>query len=408
MRRLDLKPRLSILAIPLCVFAAAFFYVGEIAAAVSGAPPTSSTGETIGEPVYFWMMVLYASIALVFSFLCSVAEAVVLSVSPSYIANLEAEGSRSAKVIANVKGNIDRSLAAILTLNTIAHTVGAGGAGAQAAQYYGQDSIGVSMAVLTLLILFLSEIIPKTLGALYWRALAPATARFVQVLTWILYPLIFVSELLTRLIARGKSVHVISREELAAMADVGEAAGQLDQLESRILKNVFLLPGLRAEDVMTPRTVVFALQEDLSVADALAAHDEIEFSRIPIYAANRDEVTGFVLKTDLLLNQYTRDGKSKLRDLKHTLQSIPSGAPLSLVLEELLETRVHILLVVDEYGGMDGLITLEDLVETLIGMEIVDESDKVEDMRHRAREKWKKRMEKMGIDPQDFDTPEKS
>ena len=360
-------------------------------------PTSSDDPSRLGQPWHLAMMLVYATVALGFSFLCSVAEAVVLSVSPSYIANLENEGKKSARLLKSIKGNIDRSLAAILTLNTIAHTVGAGGAGAEAAAYYGDRYVGVAMAVLTLLILFLSEIIPKTLGALYWRRLAPVTGQFVRLLIWGLYPLILISEQLTNLLTRGKEVHQFSREEFTALADIGTEAGQLDPKESRILKNLFRFPSLRAEDIMTPRTVVFALQEDLTVHEVMEAHAELGFSRIPIYGEDRDEVTGFVLKTDLLLSEHRHGGKARLRDLKRELRAVKDTTRLSHVLEDLLDNRAHILLVVDDYGGTEGLVTLEDVVETLMGIEIVDEADKIDDMRRLARQKWQQRMERLGI-----------
>ena len=243
------------------VVLAAFALVVAVSAA--GLSPTT-TGD-VGGPEHLTKMVLYAAVALVFSFLCSVAEAVLLSISPSFVAHLEQQGEPLAKRLKKLKRNIDRSLAAILTLNTIAHTLGAGGAGAEAAAYFGDRYVGVAMAVLTLLILFLSEIVPKTLGALYWRQLAGPTATFVQLLIWILYPFIWISELLTQLITRGKSVHTFSRDEFTALADVGVERGKIDVDESRILKNLFKLPDLHAEDVMTPRTVVFALQRDMTL-----------------------------------------------------------------------------------------------------------------------------------------------
>ncbi len=348
--------------------------------------------------VHLVLMLVYASVALVFSFLCSVAEAVVLSVSPSYIASLEKSGRRGARLLSNIKHNIDRSLAAILTLNTIAHTVGAGGAGAEAAAYFGDRFVGAAMVVLTLLILFLSEIIPKTLGAVWWRQLAPWTARFVQLLIWVLFPLIYVSELLTKMITRGKPVHVFSRDEFAAMAEIGAAGGHLDPKESRILKNLFRFPNLRAMDIMTPRTVVFTLQQDQTVRESLQTSAESTFSRIPIYGENQDDVTGFVLKTDMLLNDRQREGQDRLCDLKREILAVPETASLTHVLEELLDQRAHILLVVDEYGGMAGIVTLEDVVETLIGFEIVDEADKIDDMRKLARQKWESRMKRIGLD----------
>ncbi|HYW78797.1 MAG TPA: hemolysin family protein [Thermoguttaceae bacterium] len=344
------------------------------------------------------MMMVYMTVALGFSFLCSIAEAVLLSMSTAYVATLEAEGHKSARLLAKLKADIDRSLAAILTLNTIAHTVGAGGAGAEAAAEFGDKWVGLAMAVLTLLILFLSEILPKTLGALYWRSLAPVMGRFVQVLIWAMYPLILISEQFTKLLARGEDAHAFSREEFTAMADIGTEAGQLDAKESRILKNLFRFPSLRTEDIMTPRTVVFTLQQDLTVHEVMQEHAEINFSRIPIFGANRDEVTGFVLATDLLLNEHRHEGKAKLRDLRRELRAVTESTRLSQVLEELLDNRVHILLVVDDYGGTEGIVTLEDVVETLIGFEIVDEADQIDDMRKLARQKWEARMKRLGID----------
>ena len=359
----------------------------------SAGPP--ATPEEARQHIY--MMLFYISIALLFSFLCSVAEAVLLSVTPSFIQNLEQKQKSGAGVLKGVKRNVDRSLAAILTLNTIAHTVGAGGAGAEAAKAFGDEWVNVSMAVLTLLILFLSEIIPKTIGAVYWRRLAVLTARFVQLLTWSLYPLIWLSELLTNLLTRGKPVHTFNREEFAAMADIGAKGGHLDAKESRILKNLFRFPELCAADIMTPRTVVFALQQDLSVAEVLQEHPEISFTRIPIYGEDRDDTTGFVLRTDLLLNQQQGDAV-RLHELRREIRVIEELTRLTQVLEELLDNRAHILLAVDEYGGMAGVVTLEDVVETLMGIEIVDEADQIDDMRKLARQKWQDRMKRAGID----------
>jgi len=347
-------------------------------------------------------MVLYACLALIFSFLCSVAEAVLLSVSPSYIVHLEQQGSTSASRLKKVKTDIDRSLAAILTLNTIAHTVGAGGAGAEAAAYFGDRYVGIAMAVLTLLILFLSEIVPKTLGAVFWRSLAGPTAWFIQILTWVLYPFIWVSERLTKLITGGKQVHIFSREEFAAMAEIGAEGGYLAAAESRILRNLFRFPELRAEDIMTPRTVVFALQQDLTTSEALEKHPEIPFSRIPVYGETLDDITGFVLKTDLLIAQLQGRGEVHLKEMKRDLGIVTEDASVEHIADELLGKRAHLLAVLDEHGGLAGVVSLEDVVETLIGIEIVDEADKIDDMRLLAREKWEERMQRLGLDPLTF------
>ncbi len=378
----------------LTVLAALLIVVAASAAVV----PQGSSGE-VGGKDHLIKMVVYAGIALLFSFLCSVAEAVMLSVSPSFIAHLEKQGKSSANRIKKLKGNIDQSLAAILTLNTIAHTLGAGGAGAEAAAYFGDQYVGLSMAVLTLLILFLSEIVPKTVGALYWRQLAGPTATFVQLLIWILYPLIWISERLTRLITRGKSVHTFSRDEFTALVDVGVEKGKIQVGESMILKNLFQLPELHAEDVMTPRTVVFALQQDTTLDEVMEQHPNMPFSRIPIYGENPDDITGFVLKTDILIEKLNGNGQKKLRELRRDIYAVPETASLEQISEQLLEHKLHMLVVIDEYGGMAGVVTLEDVVETLIGIEIVDEADQIDDLRRLARQKWRERMKRLGIDP---------
>ena len=386
-----MKRLLTILALAIC------FATTNAACDHSGVADGNNPKGS-GETEDLAMMIVYATVALGFSFLCSVAEAVFLSVTPAYIANMEKEGKASARQLKKIKVDVDRSLAAILTLNTIAHTVGAGGAGAKAGKYFGDDKVGIAMVILTLLILFLSEIIPKTLGAVYWRRLAPWTTRFIQVLNRIFYPLLLVSEQITRFLTGGKTVHGFNRDEFTALADIGAAGGQLDPKESRILKNLFQFPELCAGDIMTPSTVVFALQQDLTAHEVLEKHQNIGFSRIPIFDENRDDITGFVLQLELLLNENRDSGKAKLRDLKRDIRAVEDATRLSTVLEELLDHRAHILLVVDQYGGMEGIVTLEDVVETLIGIEIVDEADKIDDMRKLARQKWEERMERMGID----------
>lgn len=359
------------------------------------------------DPTDLLLCVVYALIALLFSSLCSVAEAVLLSIRPSYVANLEKEGKSSAAKIKSVKSNVDRSLAAILTLNTIAHTVGSGGAGAYAAKYWGDGAVGIAMIVLTLLILFVSEIIPKTIGALYWRGLAPISASFIKFLNIILFPFIFVSELITKWMAGGHSHHGFNRDEFTAMAGIGAEGGHLDENESQILQNLFRFPDLSVEDIMTPSTVVFALQENITAHEVLQKHEKIHFSRIPIYSESRDHITGFVLKNELLMDDIRNDGTTQLKDFtKRELRAVLDKTPLSTVLEKLLDNREHILMVVDLHGGLEGVVTLEDVVETLVGIEIVDEADSDVDMRKVARERWGRRMKSRGIDVSEIMTKE--
>lgn len=345
------------------------------------------------------LLIIYAFVALGFSFLCSIAEAVLLSVTPTYIATLEEKGNRSAKRLKQQKENVDRPLAAILSLNTIAHTVGAAGVGAEAAGIWGNTAVGIASAVMTLLILFLSEIIPKTIGAVFWRQLAAPTAEAIQILIWMLFPLVWISEQLTKLIAGDKKKEVVTREEVAATATMSTETGQLKAEEHLMLSNLLQLDTLSVADVMTPRTVIFGFPETMEVKELLQ-HHHLPVSRILLYAGEGalDDVTGFVLKTDILLAQARDEFEKKLVDLRRDIKAIPATASLSDAFELLLNQRAHIALVVDEYGGTDGLVTLEDLVETLLGTEIVDESDTTADMQRLAREKWKQRIQTLGLE----------
>lgn len=365
--------------------------------AAAGLPAAGSShgGYTRADVVLF---VAYVLLALVFSFLCSVAEAVLLSITPSYIAGLHEKNPKLAALLKLLKQDrVDQSLAAILTLNTIAHTVGAIGSGSKAATVFGSAWFGLFSAVMTLMILFLSEIIPKTIGAVYWRSLAGPTALFVRVLIWALYPLIRVSEALTRLIARGKTTNVFTREEFIAMAGIGERAGKILPRESRIIRNLFRFGSLMARDIMTPRTVISGLPQEMTVTEALENRPFVSFSRLPLYQEDLDHITGFILKDDLLLSSARDHGDVRLETLKREIKTIPGTIPLSNLLEFFLDQRQQIAQVIDEYGGTRGLVTMEDVVETLLGMEIVDEMDTVEDMQALARQQWAKRAMVLGL-----------
>ena len=360
--------------------------------------PGAAPADTVYTNTDVVLLVSYILLALVFSFLCSVAEAVLLSITPAYIAGLNDRNPKLAALLKKLKiDNVDQSLAAILTLNTIAHTVGAIGSGSKATVVFGSAWFGLFSAVMTLMILFLSEIIPKTIGAVYWRSLTGLTARFVRGLIWALYPLIWLSETLTRLIARGKPTSVFSREEFIAMAGIGERAGKIDPHESRIIRNLFRFGSLTASDIMTPRTVISGLPQDMSVTDALEANPPAPFSRLPIFQTDLDHITGFILRDDLLLARAQDGGNRKIETLKRTIKKVPGNLSLKNLLEFLLDQRQQIALVIDEYGGTKGLVTTEDVVETLLGMEIVDEMDTVADMQALARRQWAKRAKAIGL-----------
>ena len=344
-----------------------------------------------------WLLMIFVLVALGFSFLCSIAEAVLLSTTPSYISLLEQKGKRSGKLLRTLNEDLGRPLAAILSLNTIAHTVGAAGVGAQSTVVFESLNIGVVSAILTFLILVFSEIIPKTLGVTYWRALAPILAEGVMILIWLMFPLVFLSEKLTNLFSKGYRSDVFSREEFAAMARLGAKEGKLGVRESHIVMNLFRFPSLRVKDILTPRTVLFALQDDMTIDQVMEANPEIAFSRIPIYRHNPDDVVGFVLKSDILLAKAKDQHDTRLHELKREIRSIPDLASLSSLFDILLQEREHLLLVVDEYGGLQGVVTLEDLFETLLGLEIVDEADTTTDMREFARTQWQKRARRLGL-----------
>jgi CBS domain containing-hemolysin-like protein len=344
------------------------------------------------------LLLVYVLVALFFSFLCSLAEASLLSMTPSYIAGLQEQHPRKAALLRRLKEtNVDRSLAAILTVNTIAHTVGAIGAGSKAIAVFGDAWFGVFSAVMTLLILFASEIVPKTLGALYWRQLAGFTGLYVDVLIKSMYPLIIVSEKLTQIISRGRKPEGFNREEFVAMAGVGRDQGRLDEREAKIIRNLFALKSLTASDVMTPAIVVSAWRQDLTVREALADTSRMPFSRMPIYENGLDNVTGFVLREDLLTALGKGRGDARLSEFRRDIVAVLASTPLSSVMETLLRERQHIAIVVGEYGDTKGLVTLEDVVETLLGIEIVDEGDRIEDMQQLARDLWSRRARRLGL-----------
>ncbi|MDY0040673.1 MAG: CNNM domain-containing protein [Desulforhabdus sp.] len=349
------------------------------------------------------LLIAFVLLALIISFLCSVAEAVLLSITPSYIEGQKLKRPERAALLKQLKqDNVDRSLAAILTLNTIAHTVGAIGAGAQAAVVFGSAWFGLFSMVMTLMILFLSEILPKTIGAVFWSKLVGPTAFFVKSLIVTLFPIVWISEKLTRFISGGKSMHIFSRDEFIAMARIGERSGHIHGNESRIIRNLFRFGLLNVTDIMTPRTVITAFPEDLTIMEALKQNAQTPFSRLLLYTTDIDHITGFVLRDDVLLKKAQDRSDQPLKSLKRDILAVPESVSLSMLLDRLLKDRQHIAIVVDEYGGTRGLATLEDLVETLIGIEIIDERDNVEDMRVLARKLWIQRTKALGIETENM------
>lgn len=342
------------------------------------------------------LLIVYIFVALGFSFLCSIAEAVILSVTSPYIALQEREGKASGPLLRRLTDDIHSPLAAILTLNTIAHTVGAAGAGAQATKVFGDAYLGIISAVLTLLILVFSEIIPKTLGAHYWRQLAPTTAYSLRFLIWALYPFVWMAERLTRGLAHGPNLRGFSRAEFAAMADLSSEEGSLAEREKHILQNLLQLHALPVKGAMTPRTVVFSLPEDQLIGDTIPTLAKQRFSRIPLYREDQEHITGFVLRSDILLAEARGQGQQSLSSLSRELPAVLPSTSLTQALEEFQKRQTHMMLVVDEYGGLAGILTLEDLLETLLGLEITDESDSIKDMQKLARNLHKRKRRQAG------------
>ena len=352
------------------------------------------------EPTAFniLLLIFFVVIAIGISFVCSLAESSLLSMTPSYIADVQENNPKKANMLRQLKvDNIDQSLAAILTLNTVAHTLGSIGAGAQATIVFGSAWFGLFSAIMTLAILFLSEIIPKTLGTVYWRQLSGIVAYFVRGIILLLYPLIWISERLTKLLVRGKEPQAFSRREFAALASIGEESGQIDPLESRIIRNLLAFGAIKVEDIMTPRSVMLAFEENKTVAELLVDRPKLTFSRLPIYDGDLDNITGFVLKTDMLLAKVNHAVDKPLTQFKRDITFVFSKMKLFDLLELMLKNRVHIAITVGEYGEVKGLVTLEDVFETLLGLEIVDEIDRVEDMQALARQMMDRRVERLGM-----------
>ncbi len=346
----------------------------------------------------YLLMVLYGSLAIGFSFFCSVAEAVLLSVTPSYVITLAERRPKVAQRLTRLREHVDRPLAAILSLNTIAHTIGAAGVGAQVAVIWGNTMVAAASAIMTLLILVLSEIIPKTLGANYWRQLAGSVSTAIEWLMIPMFPFVFLSEKLTKMLAGKGHGQLITREEIAAMAHLGATKGLLHKSESRILTNLMRLQNLTASDVMTPRVVVVAFPEQQTILETISMDNPLPVSRLPVYEEHIDQPTGFVLKHDLLLALANAQGEQKLTDFKRTLPMVAGDMPLPELMNSLLQHRSHIVGVNDRFGGLQGIVTLEDVVETLLGIEIVDEHDADIDMQKLARDRWQERAQALGLD----------
>jgi CBS domain containing-hemolysin-like protein len=343
-------------------------------------------------------LLVYFFIAIVVSFLCSLLESVLLSVSHAHIAVLVKEGSKRGKLMSALKENINRPLSAILTINTIANTIGAAGVGAQTYSVFGSSWVAMSSIILTLSILFFSEIIPKTLGANYTKSLVGFTAYMIRILIFLVFPMVFIGEKISRLLKRDdQDSSKASREELIAMAELSEDEGAIDSQEGDIIENLMKLDNILAEEVMTPRSVVFSLSDEDTVGKVVNKYSPLVFSRIPIFKNSLDQVVGFVHRYDLVNKQAEDKFDVSMESLMEPVHTVKDSDSVSTILDQFVKRRQQIFIVEDEFGTTTGLITLEDAIETLLGVEIVDEHDNVVDMRKLASAKLEKREQKARI-----------
>ncbi len=342
-------------------------------------------------------LLAYLFLALFVSFMCSIAESVILSTPQSYLIVKKDEGHRWASSFLDFKVDIDKPLSAILSLNTVAHTVGAAGVGAQAVKVFGDAYFGIVSAILTILILVFTEIIPKTFGARYWKYLSKASYFTIKTMIFITYPLVIMSSVITKMISSGKDDQSTSREEIAALATMGTDEGLFSDKENRIIQNILKLKNVRVTEIMTPRVVVAIADENLHLDEFLKNKGYLKFSRIPVYSGNSEHITGYVFRQTVFEHLAEDKHKLQLKDIKHEILVVPDTIVLLALWERLLEKKEHIALIVDEYGGLEGIVTMEDVIETLLGLEIVDEKDTITDMQKFARERWKTRQAKYNL-----------
>ena len=346
------------------------------------------------------LLLTYLFIALLVSFVCSVLEAVLLSSTSSYIESLsKKDNSDAVEMLKGLKSNIDKPISSILILNTFAHTMGAAGVGAQAQVLFGQEMETVIAVLLTLAILYLSEIIPKTIGAVYWKKLLIPSAYIINFLIKVTYPLVWISLFITKSISKGKVKDSnFSRDEIMAAVTMGEREGSILSKESALIENLFKLKNIKTKDIMTPRSVVFAFKSDVTVEDAIEDDKMYIHSRIPIYDETIDDIVGIVFNQSILEESVEERDNTILNDITVPVHKISENVPVSSLIDQFVNRKTHLFIVQDNYGQTSGVVTLEDAIETLLGVEIVDEMDEVEDMQAFAKDKNKQFQDKLLVE----------
>ncbi|MDT7832544.1 CNNM domain-containing protein [Flavobacteriaceae bacterium S356] len=351
------------------------------------------------------LLIIFATLSIFFSFLCSILEAVLLSVTPTFINVKKKEGKAFASQLEILKNDVDKPLIAILTLNTVAHTVGAILVGVQAEQLpykidlFGMNIVGIVSAIMTILILVVSEIIPKTIGATHWKKLAGFSTSVLSILIFVFKwtGILWILQLFTKIFGKGGHGSVLSREDFTAMADIAEQEGVFQESESKVIKNLLNFKEVLVRDIMTPRSVLKTANEEQTIQEFFDENPMLRFSRIPMYAEQSDNITGYFLKDQLLEAIIKGNGDQPLKNIKRTILVTKRSLPIPNLFEQLIDQREHIALVVDEYGSVSGLVTQEDMIETLLGLEIMDESDNIEDLQLLARKSWERRAKRLGI-----------
>jgi len=335
-------------------------------------------------------LILATGSAIIISAFCSIIEAVLYSVPQSQVEVMASSGKKSGLILKKLKKNIQQPITAILTLNTIANTMGAAVAGASAAVVFGEENLVWFSVFFTLIILLFSEILPKTAGVAYARILATWIAIPLNGLVKIMSPLIWLCQAVTHLIPRQEKEALVSIEEIQAVAVLGRKSGEIEPQQEKVIANILKLQDKTVRQVMTPRTVVFSLSEHLTISEALKQKEQwSRHSRVPVFDKNQDDVVGVVLSRNVLLSLSEGNKKQKLSELTQPVHFVPEAAPLNKILIEFFEQRIHLFVVVDEYGGVTGVISLEDIIEEIVGREIIDESDKAGNLREYARHKKK-------------------
>lgn len=341
-------------------------------------------------------LILFALVALGISFVCSLLEAVILSVTPTYIAMAIKQGKRYGQILDQLKSQVDRPLAAILTFNTISHTVGAAGVGAEVHKLYGDSAVTIASGIFTFVVLVFSEIVPKTLGAVNWKKLAPVCAYLLRFMIYLVYPFVRLSEVLRRILTSGSDDDSgVTREEVIATAEIGASEGSIRPKESAVIKNLLMLDNIKVGEIMTPRSVMSSFEATLTVGQVIQMHKPIRFSRIPVYRGSLDHIEGMVHRYKIL-EAYSHDlDQAPITQFMTPIATIQENISVAAALDQFIKQHQHIFVVVDEYGTVSGLVSLEDAIETLLGVEIVDEFDSVTDMRQYALDLWRERRHKL-------------